>query len=147
MCQELNVSKGSFYYWFNSKADFDIALLQFWRERFTENFIQDAEAGKTSKEKLKRLILNCIENLNNESRLEIELNIWAHQDAKIGSFVNAVYEKRFGYLTKLLKDIYSSETQARRHALILYSLIIGVELFYQKLTQEELKSIFSDYII
>jgi len=147
LCQELNVSKGSFYYWFNSKADFDIALLQFWRERFTENFIQDAEAGKTSKEKLKRLILNCIENLNNESRLEIELNIWAHQDAKIGSFVNAVYEKRFGYLTKLLKDIYSSETQARRHALILYSLIIGVELFYQKLTQEELKSIFSDYII
>jgi AcrR family transcriptional regulator len=146
LCQELAVTKGSFYHWFGSKLDFDMAVLHLWREIFTEEFIQNAEIGVSSQEKLKRLIINCIDSLKVESRLEIEINIWAHQEPLIGSFVKEVYTKRFTYLIELLEDIYFNKIEAKRHALILYSLIIGVELFYQKLTRKELEAVFLDYL-
>jgi AcrR family transcriptional regulator len=143
---ELDVTKGSFYHWFTSKAHFEKSILEYWKQVFTDEFIENADQGTSSKEKLKRLIENCIESLKVESRLEMEINIWAHQAPKMGAFIKEVYATRFDYLIKLLEDIYSDKTEAKRHGLILYSLIIGVELFYQKLDRQELEMVFKDYL-
>jgi len=64
----------------------------------------------------------------------------------VGEFVKSVYKERFHYLLNLLEDIYQSKEQAKRHALILYSLISGVDLFYKKLSKNELELIFSEYL-
>ncbi|MFT6633788.1 MAG: AcrR family transcriptional regulator [Bacteriovoracaceae bacterium] len=146
LCNELSVTKGSFYHWFKSKSDFDMALLAYWRELFTENFIQSAEVGTNSNDKLSRLVNNCIEGLQSGSRLELEINIWAHKDLLVKNFVNEVYINRFNYLVKLLEDIHSNKNEAKRHALTLYSLTIGADLFYKKLTRKELEMIFQNYL-
>ncbi|MCJ8344052.1 TetR/AcrR family transcriptional regulator [bacterium] len=147
LCKKLDLTKGSFYHWFQSKSDFDLQLLQYWREIFTSEFIKEADAGNSSKERLRLLILNCIDSMKAESRLEIEINMWAQQEPKIGEFVRSVYEERFNYLLKLLADIYALEKKINKHALVLYSLMIGVDLFYRKLSKEELYLIFEDYLI
>lgn len=146
LSEQLGVTKGSFYHWFSSKSEFDMSVLEYWQQVFTEEFIKNADQGASSKEKLKRLIINCIESLKVESRLEIEINIWAHQDPKMAKFIKKVYASRFDYLIKLLEDIYPDSMEAKRHGLILYSLIIGVELFYQKLSRKELEMVFRDYL-
>jgi AcrR family transcriptional regulator len=146
LCEELNLTKGSFYHWFKSKQYFDQSLLKYWRQLFTRQFIEDANLGGSSQEKLSRLIEKCINGMGNESRLELEINIWGHQDKDIGVFVETVYKERFQYLITLLEDIYKCKEEANRHGQILYCLMIGVELFYQKLSRNDLRSIFKEYL-
>ena len=57
---ELDVTKGSFYHWFSSKAHFEKSVLEYWKQVFTDDFIENADQGEDSKEKLKRLIQNAI---------------------------------------------------------------------------------------
>ncbi|NQZ23852.1 MAG: TetR/AcrR family transcriptional regulator [Colwellia sp.] len=146
LCSSLKLTKGSFYHWFKSKKEFDLNLLTYWRELFTRQFIKDANFGQNSKEKLVRLIKICIESIKVNSRLEIEINMWARQDTVIGEFIEEVYKERFNYLLNLFEDIYQNKKEAKRHALILSSLVIGVDLFYQKLTKQEMELIFKEYL-
>ena len=63
------------------------------------------------------------------------------------NFVFSVYKTRYDYLEKLLSGIYTDPDEIKKHALVLYSLVIGVDLFYRKLSLEELELIFSDYLV
>jgi len=146
ICSNLSLTKGSFYHWFKSKEEFNLSLLVYWKELFTNQLIENANTGHNSQEKLIKIIKLCIESAMDDSRLEIEINMWGHQDRVVGEFVKSVYKERFHYLLKLLEDIYQSKEQAKRHALILYSLISGVDLFYKKLSKSELELIFKEYL-
>jgi len=146
ICSSLNLTKGSFYHWFKSKEEFNLSLLEYWRELFTNKLIEDANKGGSSQEKLVRIIKLCIESAMIDSRLEIEINMWGHQDTMVGEFVESVYKERFLYLINLLEDIYQSKEEANRHALIIYALISGVDLFYKKLSKDEMELIFKEYL-
>ena len=146
LCQQLNVTKGAFYHWFKSKKDFDFALLEHWRNAFTEQFIVQSDFGSNSEKKLSMLVKQCIEGLNKESRLEIEINMWSKQSVEVGEFVLRVYQQRFDYVMALLNDIYPSSIEAKRHALLLYCLLIGCDLFFRKISKEEAELMFRDYL-
>lgn len=146
LCVQLQVTKGAFYHWFNSKKDFDFEMLEYWRNTFTEQFIELSESGSSSKEKLTLLVRQCIEGLSKGSRLEIEINMWSKQNPEVGEFVLSVYQQRFDYLMSLLNDIYNSKNEAKRHGLILYCLLIGCDLFFRSITKEEAELIFQEYL-
>lgn len=147
LCQELQVTKGSFYHWFMSKRDYEWQVLNYWKLRFTQGFIDQAEQGRSSREKLSLLGKQCIDGAINGNRLEIEINAWSLQDDEVRTFVTSVYEQRHDYLIHLLQDIYDTPQEVKRHSLILYCLVIGIDLFYRQLSREELELIFADYLI
>ncbi len=147
LCEKLEVTKGCFYHWFKSKNDYEKQILQFWKQRFTTAFITNANLGKSPQEKLSILGKQVIDGVNNGNRLEFEINTWSFNDENVKKFVLGVYKKRYDYLNNLLGDIYPDEKEAKRHSLILYSLVVGVDVFYRKLSQQELEMIFSDYLM
>ena len=49
-------------------------ILDFWKQRFTSAFIENAEAGETDKQKLSLLGRQCIDGALNGNRLEFEIN-------------------------------------------------------------------------
>ena len=146
LCSQLQVTKGAFYHWFNSKKDFDFAMLEYWRNTFTKQFIELSESGSSSKEKLTLLVRKCIDGLSKGSHLEIEINMWSKQNPEVGEFVLSVYQQRFDYLMSLLNDIYHSKNEAKRHGLILYCLLIGCDLFFRAISKAEAELIFQEYL-
>lgn len=146
MCKQLNVTKGAFYHWFGSKKDYDRALLEYWQDIFTEEFIRQSESAETAKKKLSRLVEQCIDGISKGSRLEIEINMWAKQNSVVGEFVTGVYTQRFDYLMGLLNDIYADPQQAKRHGLTLYCLLVGCDLFFRSLSKSEAQLMFAEYL-
>jgi len=147
LCGKLNVTKGCFYHWFKSKNDYEEQILSYWKQCFTQQFIELAEIGENDKQKLSFLCQQCIKSTLKGNRLELEINAWSQKDEKVKKFVTQVYRQRYDYLVKLLSGIYSKDTEIKKHALILYSLVIGISFFYRKYKKEELNLIFSDYLL
>ena len=147
LCLKLNVTKGCFYHWFKSKGDYEEQILGYWKHRFTQQFINLAEVGADNKHKLSLLCEQCIDSTLKGNRLEVEINAWAQKNDTVKRFVHKVYKQRYTYLIKLLSGIYSDENEIKRHALILYSLVVGIDFFYRKLSRKELELIFSEYLV
>ncbi|MFC3192873.1 TetR/AcrR family transcriptional regulator [Marinicella sediminis] len=143
----LGVTKGSFYHWFKSKRDFEWQVLAYWKSRFTQGFIEQAETGQNAREKLSLLGQQCIDGCIEGNRLEFEINAWSQADDQVKAFVTSVYEQRHGYLLHLLEGIYDDPAEVKRHGLMLYCLVIGIDLFYRQLSREELEMIFADYLV
>ena len=62
LCQQLDVTKGSFYWHFENRADFVEQLLELWHREYTANVPALIEAGGgTGREKFSRLVFQIQE--------------------------------------------------------------------------------------
>lgn len=100
LCEEAGITKGAFYYHFNSKEALFLELQKIWFSQFEENLNRHADAGLTAADRLIELqdqISNIFQFPDNFLPLTIEFMMYAIRHKLVDKGLNEhyLYEENF----------------------------------------------------
>jgi AcrR family transcriptional regulator len=126
LAKAMGVSRGSFYWHFADIAAFHRAILEHWRDVAVERIIADIEALPPEGNALQTLLTRAFGG--KPPLLESAMRSWAARDRLAQSAVQAVDQRRMGYIEKLLRDAGWPAEAARARTQILYWAFLGFAL-------------------
>ncbi|MCL4187446.1 MAG: TetR/AcrR family transcriptional regulator [Rhodobacteraceae bacterium] len=132
LCRRAGLTKGSFYWHFESRAAFLEALLQAWEARDTGALIDIVEAeGGPPAARLARLV-----ELANARRVDFAteqaIRHWGRSDAAVRARLLRVDARRLDYMAGLFVALGDGAEVARGKAGLLYPLILGEGVVYRR---------------
>lgn len=122
LAKKLNVTRGSFYYHFESLADFHAAIIRHWSATTTSPLIADLAEHATPQDALQALLSIT---LKSGERLERAMRSWATVDAQVAAGVKEVDDARISYAEALLQACGVAPADAKPRATLLYWAAIG----------------------
>ena len=126
LAKAMGVSRGSFYWHFADIGAFHRAILEHWRDVAVERIIADIEALSPDANALSALLNRAFGG--KPPVLESAMRSWAAHDPVARSVVQAVDQRRMGYIEKLLRDAGLPLEVARARTQILYWAFLGFAL-------------------
>ncbi|MEM9955527.1 MAG: TetR/AcrR family transcriptional regulator [Chloroflexota bacterium] len=139
MCEQLNVTKGSFYHHFKSRDAYLEAILTYWEDQYTQEFINISEQGLTAVEKLGRLQDLVLSSYGSN---EVNIRAWAQTDSMAREYQMRVDEKRLTYLYQVQKELHSNDEIAMGMAHLIYTTLIGSSQIIPALEQSDLEMMY-----
>jgi len=143
LCNELNVTKGSFYHHFKNRQAFVTALLTYWEETLTEEIIAASESKETVLERIDELT-----NLTTSKiaiKMEVAIRAWALTNPLVHAYQQRVDERRLAYLNQLTSELPGDAEEAKLLAKMLFTIYIGAQQMIPPVQSDELRAIY-DYI-
>jgi len=142
---KLGVTKGSFYWHFENRADFIQQLMEYWGKRYTDDVVEKANAGDgTAQERLFRLMEYLTRN--DVSRYDIAVRAWAAQDPAVAKIVKRVDMTRMGYIKTLFRELgFDGDELTIRARAFLYWASFEVGLFAPLSKAESLRMLEQRY--
>ncbi|MGQ0841044.1 TetR/AcrR family transcriptional regulator [Actinokineospora sp.] len=123
LAARVGATKGSVYWHFPSRDALLAATLDRWECEHTENVIRAADQGATATERL-RLLFGAV--LDPEHGVGVELALLASAtDPLVADAVGRVTERRLAYLAAQFAELGFGRAQARRRAVVAYSVYLG----------------------
>jgi AcrR family transcriptional regulator len=126
LAKALGVSRGSFYWHFADVGAFHAAILDHWREVAAEQIISDVEAESPDQSALPALLRRVFSD--RPPVLESAMRSWAAHDVSVRAAVQAVDQRRLGYVENLLRASGLPAETTRARAQILYWAFLGFAL-------------------
>src|SRR5262245_34168185 len=121
MSTKLKVSRGSFYWHFRDIADFRSQVLGSWRERMTDQVIQEI-AEKAEPDRLKYLMRRAFIM---KRSLDRAIRSWAAEDKEVATIVASVDARRVAYIAQLLVEAGVESRRALPRAAFMYWAYLG----------------------
>ena len=124
LARRLSVTKGSFYWHFESRRALHLAVLECWEAFGTDDIITQVEdhSGSDAREKMRALWrLTRVDDLG----VDLAIRDWARRDETVRAFVERVDDRRMGYLRGLFLAMDFSTRDAEVRSMLAYSLLIG----------------------
>jgi AcrR family transcriptional regulator len=143
LAKEMGVSRGSFYWHFADIAAYHAAVLKHWREIAAERIIVDVEAAAAGSDTLAVLLRRVF---SEKLALENAVRSWASVDASARAAVQAIDQRRLGYVEGLLKRAGVTDDVARDRAQILYWAFLGHALTEQPLPKAKQQAIIDELL-
>jgi AcrR family transcriptional regulator len=143
LCEQLRLSKGSFYHHFKGMGGFKTALLQHFEEDTTARYIRFAEQNPSASaqvklDHLRHLLLHA----GDGSDVDVAMRAWALQDTEVREVQQRIDHTRVQYLTGLCEELSDDATDAPQLALLLYLLLIGAGHLIPPMSAEELDQLY-----
>jgi AcrR family transcriptional regulator len=123
LAKALGVSRGSFYWHFADIGAFHAAILAHWRDVAVEQIITDVEAASPDRNALPALLHRVFGS--KPPVLESPMRSWAAHEPMARAAVQAVDQRRLGYLESQFRAAGLSPEAARARAQILYWAFLG----------------------
>ncbi len=125
LARKLGVTKGSFYWHFEDRAELLTSLLESWEVRGTERIIH--EVDDTCDEPVDRLqhLARTIFQVTPFDALEVALRSWAASSSEAKRTVRRVDRKRLAYIAQLLIASGMRKTRAQQRAEVMYRTLLG----------------------
>lgn len=123
LAEDLNVTKGSFYWHFKDRAALLERLLEEWSARTTSDVIEqlNTQAGD-ARSRLEGLLLISFKS---QGRLERGIRAWAAQDAMAQKALEKIDQRRVAYLTSLLSELGLPRAESKVRARFAYHAMVG----------------------
>ena len=122
LAEGLQVSRGSFYWHFESIADFRSQLLAVWRERATDDVIREIDSSIVGPARLTYLMKLAFDE---DRSLDRAFRAWAANDLKAAKVVATVDARRVTYIAKLLRESGVESRKSMPRAEFIYWAYIG----------------------
>jgi AcrR family transcriptional regulator len=131
LARELKTTKGSFYWHFKDVADFESAMLAYWRAQATEEVIASVAQSSGAPEDDLRSLLTIVTGLRSEAhgglRAESAIRQWASTNHRVADARHAVDAARLDYLGSLFIRAGFSQERAKLFSQAMYAALIGLE--------------------
>jgi AcrR family transcriptional regulator len=143
LAKAMGVSRGSFYWHFADIAAFHAAVLKHWRDIAAEQIIANVEAASGNENPLSVLLRRVF---SEKLTLERAVRTWASVDPAARAAVQAIDQRRLGYVESLLKQSGLSDAVARDRAQILYWTFLGFALSDQPLPKARAQALVAEIL-
>jgi AcrR family transcriptional regulator len=123
LARVLGVTKGSFYWHYDSRADLIAAALVLWERRDTGGYLSEIEKIPDPADRLRRLIANAV-------RLSQRRNVYAAlsqvDSEPVRTVLQRVAEQRIAFLTDLYAEVGLQDQRAQMLSRLAYATYIGL---------------------
>ncbi len=123
LARRLGVTKGSFYWHFDTRQALVEAALSRWQESDREMFATHVESVSDPRDRLRAIIWLT----TREPRLHFILSalLLTPGDATVGPVLEQVYQRRMAMLSACFRDMGLSEADANHRARLAYTAYLG----------------------
>ena len=138
LCGLLQITKGAFYHHFKNIDGYVNALMRYWLEVNTFEFIREVDKLNTPKEKQQKLAdMAAYASIRNEN----VIRAWGYSNPIVRNYVAQADSIRLEYANKLNEATGLDAKQAMDLAIIQYSMLIGMQQVCSDLSAKQFKEL------
>jgi AcrR family transcriptional regulator len=130
IARSLGATKGSFYWHFKDLAAFKAAMLAYWRDRSTQDIMDQADRIDDPHERLMGLIVLALSIPEEVGGAEVEpaIRSWARSSSDVAAALADVDASRIAYVQDCFAKLGQTDGTAGR---VFYSAYVGGEMIGQ----------------
>lgn len=137
LADELGVTRGSYYWHFENRADLINSLISYWRDKNTSVIVDAVQNVTSLSEGIFGLFDTCVDPDRFDPRLDLAVREWARRSDTIRMELDQADEIRLQAITELFKRFDYPMPQALIRARVIYFAQIG---FYALDVRESLET-------
>ncbi|WP_292010177.1 TetR/AcrR family transcriptional regulator [Chryseobacterium sp.] len=144
LCSLLKITKGSFYHHFKNIEMYIDALMKYWQEINTTDFIKKTEQLADANEK--QNLLNYLA-YSASYGMESVIRAWSFSNLTVKHYLAKVDAMRLEYLFNLNIQLGCGVEESKHSALLRYGTLIGLQYLLPTLPKEDLETFYKHHSI